>query len=206
MAHWENFDNQNVTKQSVKNGRDHISLVPQLIHFSKTFFETKEAVFIFRLVKQGIETLVLSEEHKLIMVEQLHLAFERPFDRETYKAPKYTQLQILEKQIVWVGDVKDKLKDNPFLSQQAFDSMRARDAYLYEFKAQLDEESMELLNQHSALAKQEQARARSNSKRAVDTDTQSTKKKKKKKRLFGWFRKSKKNNNEEQKRKDEEKS
>merc|ERR1712154_394008 len=59
MAHWENFDNQNVTKQSVKNGHDHVSLVPKLIFFSKSFFETKEAVFIFRLVCQGIETLII---------------------------------------------------------------------------------------------------------------------------------------------------
>ena len=51
MAHWENFDNENVTKESIKNGDDHLSLVPKLVFFSKSFFQSKEAEFIFVLVK-----------------------------------------------------------------------------------------------------------------------------------------------------------
>ena len=70
--------------------------MPKLIFFSKSFFQTKEAVFIFRLVKQGIETLVPDEEIKTRMVEQLYLAFECGFDENKYESPAYTQLQILE--------------------------------------------------------------------------------------------------------------
>ena len=95
MAHWENFDNQNVTKQSIKNGNDHLSLVPQLVFFSKSFFQTKEALFIFVLVKRGIEILVSDKKTKIKMIQQLHQAFEREFDKK-YSPPKYTQLQILE--------------------------------------------------------------------------------------------------------------
>ena len=91
----------------------------------------------------------------------MHEAFEREFDKKSYEAPKYTELQILEvfmhfisfsfsisfhfvvwliqKQILWIGNVKDKLKDNPFLAEQAFESMEAQEAYLEEFKLQLDE-------------------------------------------------------------------
>ena len=96
MAHWEHFDNQNVSRPSIKNGNENVSLVPKLIFFSKSFFATKEAIFIFRLVKQGIELLVNSEEDKVKMIEQLHMAFEQEFDRKNYFPPKYTQLQILE--------------------------------------------------------------------------------------------------------------
>ena len=65
--------------------------------------------------------MVNDKKTKIKMIEQLHHAFERQFDKKSYNPPKYTQLQVLEKQIVWVGDVKDKLKDNPFLSAKAFD-------------------------------------------------------------------------------------
>merc|ERR1712032_1172889 len=88
MMHWQNFDNQNVTKQSIKNGDDHLSLVPQLIFFSKSFFQTKEAQFIFVLVKRGIEILVSDKKTKLKMIQQLHQAFEREFDKK-YSPPKY---------------------------------------------------------------------------------------------------------------------
>ena len=88
------------------------------------------------------------------------------------------------------------MKDNPFLAQQAFDNEVARNDYLNEFRAQLDEESQELFNQHSELAQQEQERAsirlkKEKKRKASNVDNGNKSEKKKKKRLFGWFRKSK---------------
>ena len=65
MAQWENFDSENMTKTP---GNERIALVPQLVFFSKAFFQSKEALYIFRLVRQGIETLVISEDTKVKMV------------------------------------------------------------------------------------------------------------------------------------------
>jgi len=152
VAQWENFDAQN-------GGDANVSLVPQLIHFSQAFFDTNEAAYLFRVVKQGIEILMADEKTKRAMVQQLHLAFERPFDGDAYVAPHYTQLQILEKQIIWVSDVADKLKENPFLCEAAFEDGKTRDFYLAEFKSQLDEESVALFDRHCELAQQEMQRA-----------------------------------------------
>ena len=65
MAQWENFDTENAGKST---GNERIALVPQLVFFSKAFFQSPEAHYIFRLVRQGIETLVISEETKVKMV------------------------------------------------------------------------------------------------------------------------------------------
>ena len=100
---------------------------------------------------------------------------------------------------MWIGNVKDKLKDNPFLAEQAFESMQAQEAYLEEFKLQLDEEYDYLKEQHAEVLKQEQRKAsvllRQQKKLSVSVSHShrpAPPKKKKKKRLFGWFRRNKK--------------
>ena len=118
----------------------------------------------------------------------------------------------IQKQIVWIGAVKDKLRDNPFLAPEAFDNEVARNDYLNEFRVQLDEESTELFNRHSNIAQKEIQRASTRLKKEKKSKKSSSSSdsydltQKKKKRLFGWFRKSKNKQKVEKSKELEEKS
>ncbi len=75
------------------NVNDYISLVPNLIFLTKSFFETNEPNYIFNLVIDGIQTLIQSYDIKIQMIKQLYLAFEKDINENKMKVIKYTQLQ-----------------------------------------------------------------------------------------------------------------
>lgn len=106
-----------------------IPLVPKLIYFTNEFFNSVECSYLFLLARQSIEVLMNVKDNtsaeyqmKVQMIEHLYAAFEKSkdFDRHSYQSSNYSQIQILEKKIVWIAEVQNKLETNPFLSKNSF--------------------------------------------------------------------------------------